>query len=227
MHSVKVLESIAYYALMAVLAFYVLNQVRKPSKWTGRLFTWMMNLSHSSVTDWGLKHVQIEKDFAILDVGCGGGRTIQKLAALAPDGMICGVDYARGSLAASSAKNAELIETGRVEIKQASVSQLPFPDNKFNLITAVETQYYWPDLLKDMQEVRRVLKPGGTFIVIAESYKNGMNDIWQRPVMKLLRSTSLSVDDQRTLFSTAGYTDVQTFEDRSKGWVCATGKKPV
>jgi ubiquinone/menaquinone biosynthesis C-methylase UbiE len=226
MHLVKVLESIAYYALLAVFAFYILNQVRKPSKWTGRVFTWIMNLTHSSVTDWGLKHVQIGKDFTILDVGCGGGRTIQKLAALAPEGMVYGVDYAKGSIDASRAKNAELIEIGRVEIKQASVSQLPFPENKFNLVAAVETQYYWPDLLNDMQEVLRVLKPGGTFVVIAESYKNGANEKLQRPVMKLLRSTNLSVDEQQTLFSTAGYTDVQIFEERSKGWICATGKKP-
>jgi hypothetical protein len=38
-----------------------------------------------------------------------------------------------------------------VEIKQVSVSQLPFPEDKFNLVTAVNTQYYWPDLVKDMQ----------------------------------------------------------------------------
>ena len=53
-----------------------------------------MNRSHSSVTDWGLKHVQIDEHFTILDVGCGGGRTIEKLAALATKGMVYGVDYA-------------------------------------------------------------------------------------------------------------------------------------
>jgi SAM-dependent methyltransferase len=61
------------------------------------------------------------------------------------------------------------------------VSRLPFPGDKFDLVTAVETQYYWPDLVKDMQEVLRVLKPGGTLIVIAESYKQGRYDRLQRP----------------------------------------------
>ena len=184
-------------------------------------------MSHSSVTDWGLNHVQIEKRFTILDVGCGGGRTIQKLAAIAAEGKLFGVDYAKGSVAASREKNARLIKAGRVEIRQASVSQLPFPDDKFDLATAVETQYYWPDLVKDMQEILRVLKPGGTLIIIAESYKGGRYDKLQRPVMRLLRSTHLSVDGHRELFSTAGYTDVQMFEEHDKGWICGMGRKPL
>jgi ubiquinone/menaquinone biosynthesis C-methylase UbiE len=184
-----------------------------------------MNMSHSSVTDWGLKHVLIEKHFTILDVGCGGGRTIQKLAAMATEGMVWGVDYAEGSVAASRAANRQLIKVGRVEIQQASVSQLPFPDDKFDLVTAVETQYYWPNLVKDMQEILRVLKPGGTLIIIAESYKHGRYDKLQQPIMKLLGSTELGVDEQKELFSTAGYKDIQIFEEQNKGWICAIGRK--
>jgi ubiquinone/menaquinone biosynthesis C-methylase UbiE len=225
--AVNLIAKILYWVLFAGFAVYVLNQVRKPSKWLGRFFLWIMNKSHSALTDWGLKHVQIQENFSILDVGCGGGRTIEKLAAIATRGKVCGVDYANGSVAASRATNAQLIESGRVEIKQASVSHLPFPDNTFDLITAVETQYYWPDLANDMREVLRVLRPAGTFIVIAESYKNGKYSKLHGPVMKLLRSSSLSVTEQRELFASAGYTDIQISEEPTKGWICATGKKPA
>lgn len=213
-------------ALWIALMLYVIHQVRKPTRWVGRFFLWIMNLSHSGVTDWGLTHVQIEKHFAILDVGCGGGRTIQKLAALATEGKVCGVDYSLGSVAASRAKNAKLIEADRVEITRASVSQLPFPNDHFDLVTAVETQYYWPNVVKDMQEILRVLKPGGKLMVIAESYKGGANEVVQGPVMKLLGSNRLDVAGHRAVFSAAGYTDIEIFEERSKGWVCAIGTKP-
>jgi ubiquinone/menaquinone biosynthesis C-methylase UbiE len=186
-----------------------------------------MNLSHSALTDWGLRQVPMEPDFKILDIGCGGGRTIQKLASVAAEGLVCGVDYASGSVAVARSKNAQLIKNGSVEIRQGSVSQLPFPDNYFDLATAVETQYYWPDLVNDMREVRRVLKPGGRFAVIAETYRGGRFDSLMAPVMKLLSSSSLTVQDQKELFASAGYDDVKVIEEKNKGWICAIGQKPV
>jgi ubiquinone/menaquinone biosynthesis C-methylase UbiE len=81
---------------------YLMNQVRRPSRCIERGYLWLMNLSHSAVTDWGLRHVTIEKRFTVLDVGCGGGRTIERLAAIASDGFIYGIDYTSGSVATSS-----------------------------------------------------------------------------------------------------------------------------
>lgn len=226
MPSAHLVQQVLRVIVTFALCFYMIRQVRKPDRWAGRFFVWIMNLSHSGVTDWGLGHVRIERNFTILDVGCGGGQTIQKLAALAADGKVYGVDYASGSVAASRSKNAELIRAGRVEIQLASVSQLPYADNTFDLVTAVETQYYWPDLVHDMQEVLRVLKPGGTLTVVLEVYKRAGHNVMERQVMKLLKSADMGVDEQRELFQAAGYADVQIFEERQRGWLCATGKKP-
>src|SRR5262249_22726530 len=142
----------------------------------GKPSLWRMNRSHSELTDWGLTHVRVEPRLAILDVGCGGGRTIQKLAAVATEGRVVGVDLADGSGAVSGELNADTIRAGRVEIHQASVSKLPFADTVFDLVTAVETHYYWPNLRADAREILRVLKPGGTFIAIVEAYKRSRND---------------------------------------------------
>jgi ubiquinone/menaquinone biosynthesis C-methylase UbiE len=220
------MNALLRYAAIIALTALLLRQAVKPSKWIGRFFALAMNAGHSTMTDWGLKHVVIQNHFTILDVGCGGGRTIEKMAAIATAGTVYGIDYAEGSVAASRAKNAQMIKAGRVAIEKASVSQLPFPDNKFDLVTAVETQYYWPNLLGDMREILRVLKPGGRLIVIAEMYKGGRYDTLKWPVMWLLRSSHLSVNDHRELFSNAGYTGVEIFEEPNKGWLCAVGSKP-
>jgi SAM-dependent methyltransferase len=97
----------------------------------------------------------------------------------------------------------------------------------FDLALAVETQYYWPDLVNDMKEVRRVLKPGGRLVVIAETYKGGRLDKLTAPAMKLLKSSHLSADDQRELFLSAGYDEVQIIEEKKRGWICAIGRKPA
>jgi len=47
-----------------------------------------MNARHSAVTDWGLSQISVKKNFAILDIGCGGGRTVSKLAAVATEGKV-------------------------------------------------------------------------------------------------------------------------------------------
>ena len=216
---------ILVWAVVIIAAVYLARQARKPNRWIGRPFLWLMNLSHSTLTNWGLQQVSIEKNFKILDIGCGGGRTIQKLAAVATNGLVSGVDYASGSVAVSRSKNAKLIQSGRVEVRDGSVSQLPFADSSFDLATAVETQYYWPDLVNDMKEVRRVLKTGGRLVVIAETYKGGRLDKLKAPAMKLLQSSHLSADDHRQLFLSAGYDDVRIVEDKKRGWICATGRK--
>src|SRR5215468_2274595 len=202
------------------------NQCSKPSGWLGRLSLWRMNASHSKLTDWGLGQVSIESHYTILDVGCGGGRTVSKLAAMATKGKVYGVDYSEQSVQSATRTNAPSIDLGRVEIRQGSVSQLPFPDQAFDLVTAVETHFWWPNLPADMRELFRVTKSGGTLIVIAEIYKGGATAT-SRLAEKYARRTGLlllSVDEHRELLVNAGYSSVRVLEERPKGWICAIGR---
>ena len=189
------------YAATLCVGLYVVRQVKKPDRFAGRLFAWLMNASHAPLTDWAFTQLQVPRVAMAMDVGCGGGRTIQKLAAIAE--QVYGIDYAAGSVAASRAHNRRLIAEGRVHVEQASVSRLPFADNKIDLVTAIETQYYWPNLQGDMKEILRVLKPGGRLMVVAESYKGGRNDAVLGPVMNLLGSSRLSIENHRALFLAA------------------------
>ena len=155
------------------LMAWMLAQCRRPMGPIGRAYLWAMNRTHASLTDWALAQVPVGKGDAILDVGCGGGRTVQKLAALAPQGTVSGIDYSKASVAASCRTNGEGIAAGRVRIALGSVAAMPFPDRSFDLVTAVETHYYWPDLPRSLREVFRVVKPGGRLAVIAEVHRKG------------------------------------------------------
>lgn len=206
----------------------ILAQCRRPSGWLGRVILWKMNRQHSQLTDWGLSHVPIEPHYWILDVGCGGGRTISKLAATATRGRVYGVDYSEESVAASQRNNVRSIASCRVEIRQGSVSQLPFTDAMFDLVTAVETHFYWPDLPADLREIFRVLKPGGVLLIIAEVYKGGASAISRLAEKYVDRTgmTLLSAGEHRDLFVNAGYHEVQVITNDAKGWICCIGRKP-
>ena len=204
------------------------NQCQEPAGLLGRFVLWNMNSRHSKVTDWGLSHISFDKHSTILDVGCGGGRTVSKLAANASQGKVYGVDFSKESVAFASRINKQWIDMGRVEIREASVSQLPFSENVFDLVTAVETHFWWPDLPSDMREVFRVLKPGGALTIIAEVYK-GANTMTARLAEKYAVVSGmkfLTANEHRELLANAGYSDIQIIEEPRKGWICGIGKKP-
>ncbi|HEY6269843.1 MAG TPA: class I SAM-dependent methyltransferase [Candidatus Acidoferrum sp.] len=171
----------------------------------------------------------MESHRAILDVGCGGGKTISRLASIVAQAKVYGIDYSEESVAATKRTNARWIGLGRVEVQHGSVSQLPFPDGMFDLVTAVETHFWWPNLPGDMREVFRVLKPGGTLIIIAEVYK-GANTTVSRLAEKYASRTGMTllrVDEHREIFTNTGFSSVQVIEERRKGWICGIGRKPI
>jgi SAM-dependent methyltransferase len=206
-----------------VFAAYFIRQCRKPSSFLGRFLARRMNASHASLTRWGLSHVHVESDWAILDVGCGGGRTIETLAS-ATSAIVCGVDYSPASVAVARQRNQAAIAAGCVRIDEASVASLPFANGTFDLATAVETHYYWPDLPSNVREVMRVLKPGGAFIIIAETYRGRSHDWLYRPVMELMLGAAyLTPEQHRELLIGAGCRDVDVFVEKKRGWICAIG----
>ncbi len=205
----------------------VAKQWRKPTGWLGRFVAWGMNLSHSSIADWSLKHISIAKHWTILDVGCGGGGTIHKLARIAAEGQVYGLDFSEESITVSRITNKQWIEAGRVEIRHGAVSRLPFPEQMFDLVTAVNTHFYWPDLVADMREILRVLKAGGKILIAGAAYRGGKYEARERNRANLLQVTYHTVDELAQLFSMAGYSNVQIVEEYDRGWICGIGEKPT
>ena len=214
-------------AIALLLAGWLFRQVRKPGGWLGRRMVRAMNLGHAKMAEWGLAQVSVPKDGMLLDVGCGGGWMVRRLSERAPEGKVIGLDYATGSVAVSSATNVEGIQAGRAGIVRGSVAALPFPDSTFDVVTAVETHYYWPDLRANVREISRVLKPGGSFALIAETYRGGPFLFFYGIVMPLMRAALLSDAEHKELLEGAGLVEVATRHVSGKNWICATGRRPL
>ena len=204
----------------------MLRQCRKPTGWLGRMVARGMNRSHSDMTDWGLGQISIGNSDTILDVGCGGGGTIRKLARMAAEGRVYGIDYSEESVRIAARTNRWLIAAGRVDIRHGSVSSLPFPNDIFDLVTAIETHYFWQDLVHDMKEVLRVLKPGGLLVMMGGEYKGGKYDQRNERWVELADMAYHTVDEFEQLFCTVGLSEVRVLENADRGWMCGMGRKP-
>ena len=143
------------------------DNMRKPQGKLGNIQLKSMNKEHTPVSLWGLKHLNIKSDDVILDVGCGGGINVKRMAECAK--KVYGIDYSIESVKLSKEVNEKLIDEGKVEILEGNVKDLPFEDNAFDIVTAFETVYFWPDIEKCFAEVKRVLKPGGIFLIGLET----------------------------------------------------------
>lgn len=133
----------------------------------GRAMLKFMNMCHAPLTNWGLSLIGIQDGWTMLDIGCGGGATLQRLTKRSKGCMVYGIDISEESVAKAANVNAAVLNK-QVFVTQGSAEKLPYEDWKFDLVTAVETVYFWPNLPHCLQEVRRVLKPGGKFAIMVE-----------------------------------------------------------
>ena len=143
------------------------SQCARPEGSLGRAMLCFMNYTHAPLTNWGLKLVQVKDGWTMLDVGCGGGFTIRRLLNRSKDAHVYGIDISEESVTKAKKVNAEVLNK-QVFVTQGSAERLPYNNEIFDLVTAVETVYFWPNLPDCLQEVRRVLKPGGKFAIMVE-----------------------------------------------------------
>lgn len=110
--------------------------------------------------DWIVSHYDIRPSNRILELGCGtGSMWVNHLDLLAEDTQLILTDFAAGML--ETAK--QNIHSSKVSFAQADIQNIPYADSSFDVAIANMMLYHVPDLHKGLSEVRRVLKPGGTF----------------------------------------------------------------
>ena len=202
-----------------------LGNPKKPEGEYGRLMLEDMNEHHASVTEWGLSFLNVPQDAALLDIGCGGGATLARLSAFSPNGMIYGLDYSETSVAKSAEYNRALVDAGRMRISLGSVDAMPFEDDSFDGITTVESFYFWPDPKENLKEVRRVLKPNGVFLLIADIYGGYAFDEHTKENIRKYALFNPTPAEFEALFAAAGFNDTKGHLKEGCSWICVEGRK--
>ena len=197
----------------------------KPDGFWGKLMIRSMNKGHHELTDWALSYLDINNGDVVLDVGCGGGRTVSKLCNLVGSGKAYGIDYSELCVKKAKSYNNKNVLCKKAVILQASVSQIPFDDNMFDKVTAVETYYFWPDKLNDLKEVNRVLKPGGKLMLVFEMLFDENNPDKWTAVEEKLNIKAVSESGIVNILKQAGYVNISTYTKEGTSWLCAVCEK--
>jgi SAM-dependent methyltransferase len=179
------------------------------------------------MTDWALSQLSVPDARALLDVGCGGGRALLRLSELAPQAELHGIDYSPQSLSVSARTNRRLVEQGRVFLREADASDLPYDDGRFDLVLAINSHYFWSDLAGGLREIMRVLQPDGTVALAGGEYFGGKHDTRNRRLASNGRMNCQTLPELLDTLCEAGYSNTQIHEEWHRGWFCVVGRKPV
>jgi SAM-dependent methyltransferase len=115
----------------------------------------------------------------ILEVGCGEGELAERMR------MELGVEIIAVD---QSERMVEITRARGVDARVADVQQLPFADGSFDAIVAAWMLYHVPDLTRGVEELARVLRPGGRLVAVTnaadhlkELFALGGIDRWELP----------------------------------------------
>jgi SAM-dependent methyltransferase len=203
-----------------------MDQFKCPKGKDGLTVAKLMNNRHSALTEWGLKKTGIKPNFIVLDVGCGGGETLKKLAQKTPQGRIYGIDHSKDMVNFSKQVNEEAITKEHVFVVEGSVDEMKFSDDFFDLVTGIETYYFWPNLLEAFQEIRRVLKPKGKLVLISEMIKDGSFEIKNAKLIKQTHVKIVHLKKLQKMLKEQGFIDVKVFRKKNSAWNVVIAQKP-
>ena len=203
----------------------ILGQAGRPSGWFGRLAVRGMNRSHARLAQWGVGQVSLPRSGLLLDVGCGGGGTVGMLAKMAPEGRVFGIDTSEASVAVSRKANRPLIEAGRVAIIRGTVAALPYEDSGFDLVMTVQSHFFWPDPLSGAREIWRVLRPGGTLVIVSAVLRVEQQVMRRERWSELVQISYQRPDRVQGMLSSAGFVEIVVNEDAARNRMCAVGTK--
>lgn len=206
-----------------------------------------MSLQHYTLTAWCHRLLAPAADADVLDVGCGSGNALRLLGRRC-SGLLAGVDPSptmvemtrranAGAGRREKSRGARSDGEGRLRVRLGSATALPFDDDSFDVVTAIETLYFWPAPEEGLREALRVLRPGGQLAIALEMTKDAADEpTWLQRVFGASftrRSAAeglaiVSGVELTTMVRAAGFDRIRFAVEprRSLGWLCVLARKP-
>lgn len=182
---------------------FITKQFGNPSGLFGRFIGNGMARNNVYDAQWTISLLDIQPYHHILEIGFGPGVSTQIAAEKASKGFVAGVDHSQTMVQSASQRNADAIQSGRIELKHGEVSSLPYPDESFDTAFSLHSIYFWQSPVDCLKEIKRVLKPSGLLAITIQP-----KDKW-KPVVDANIMTLYFGKDIASMFSDAGYRNIR------------------
>jgi len=142
---------------------FIARQLAHPAGLAGRFVARLMNWHNAKLNHFAVQQLHLTTSDRILEIGFGGGINLPSL--LAEVEYVAGVDRAEVMVARAVAMYSDAVKSGRADFRVGSVEALPFSPGTFGKVCTVNTVYFWGSLSRGLEEILRVLVPGGLVVV--------------------------------------------------------------
>jgi ubiquinone/menaquinone biosynthesis C-methylase UbiE len=137
------------------------GDVEKFDRWSSTYETsWLQRLYFDRIHKGVLTLTNVESaPVCIVDIGCGTGRLLRKIRERWPHARLIGVDPAEGMVR----KAREMMPDSVFMVSPAE--SIPLPDASVDLAFSTTSFHHWSDQVQGIREIRRILRPGGQFLL--------------------------------------------------------------
>jgi ubiquinone/menaquinone biosynthesis C-methylase UbiE len=201
---------------------YVANQLGNPTGIFGKLAASIWNRRNAVLNDTAFELLELIPTDRVLDIGFGGGYLLDRMATRVTKGWLVGVDISPAMVANAEKRYHTSIQSGKIELKCATVESLPYPDQYFSKVCSINSIFYWQDIKQSLVEIRRVLEKDGK-AVLCFTDKGSIEKKNFSKEIKLFDGA----DIERLLIEN-DFQDIENslFADRYRQYHCVTAKKP-
>lgn len=193
------------------------SQVEFPEADVGIQTLKRMNVAHNDGSLWAISKLNLDenKQLNILDIGCGGGQNLLNLSTKFKNSTLFGIDHSPTSINLSSQTCKDIKK--RVFLEVSDVHKMSFSDNKFDLITAFETLYFWKNLDIAFNEIKRVLKKDGKFMIFLEGTTKQTLEKWENLGEGIKLKNKLNPAEVKEILNKNGFLNVEIYnKDKSE-----------
>jgi ubiquinone/menaquinone biosynthesis C-methylase UbiE len=168
--------------------------------------------AHSFTWEPVLEALALGPDDRLLDVGCGGGVFLRHAQAQTGCTAV-GVDHSR-----------EMVRLARPLAVQAEAEQLPFDDGEFTAVSSIVAFFFFPDAVRALREMRRVLAPNGRVAIYTTSPE--AKGTMAAPYPLATRGHFYTDEELQRLALEAGFLTAKVTRPDESGWAQLLAAQP-